>query len=101
MTHLAISRFQVMLLPIRGLRHNKITGRNKLNGFSLAKRTTLGPMSFCAPSPGITWLVSEKLCLCDSDFVQKQKTPVFGFQVVVLSVVVVKEAVKCKGFEIK
>ena len=31
--------------------------RNKLKDFSLAKRTTLGPMSLCTPSPGITWYV--------------------------------------------
>ena len=54
---LAISRFQVRLFPIRGLQHNKITGRNKLKDFSLTKQTTLGPVSLCTPSPGITWKV--------------------------------------------
>ena len=54
-TVLAISRYQVMLLPIRGLRHDKITGRNKLKDFSRTRRTTLGPTNLWAPSPGITW----------------------------------------------
>ena len=35
-------------------RHKEIVGRNKLKNYSLRKQTTLGPMSFCAPSTGIT-----------------------------------------------
>ena len=52
---LAISQFQVMLFLIRGLRHSKIAGRNKLKDVSLAKQTTLGPMNLCATSPEIIW----------------------------------------------